>query len=841
MFEYLWRDLVDWCTSGKKKRQQGSVRRTPRAGWARPRLELLEDRCLLSSNLAISHLSNNDWTQGLTNFNGGMTISGGTAPYSIVSDANLPNGATPVINGNQIDFTGTPTLAKTFSNCTITIKDNTGATASKTFVLVIEPNVNIGNLPETDWTVNRGSFDGAMTIGGGTGTYHLVSSAGLPTGLTAAVSGDTIHFTGTPTGVGTFAGGSVTVADSDGATATQTFAITINPAPTLSDPSVLQWDTGTTGYNGTVTITGGTGPYTITAYGDYPFNPTVGGNTIYFSGSAPPRVYPDAMITITDAAGATATETDPITLNQQATFSALSVNQWTVGSPGFNGNITITDGTEPFTIYDSHSLPPGLTPVVNGDIISFTGTPTAASSFSGGIIKLEDSGGGIYTVAVNINIHPPLTFTTTAVPIATSGTSYSANLQTTGGTGTVSFALTGGSLPAGLTLQSNGHIGGTSSASGTFSFTATATDSTGEHQSDTFNIAISPAISIGNPTQTVWTGSRAGLSSTLAIKGGAGTFTLTSAVGLPSGVTASLSGNTIKITGMPGQLGTFNATVTVRDSAGISASESFTLTINPLPTLSTLATPVWTGGINGYPATITISGGTGPYTIVSSKGLPFSPVIAGNTILLTGNASAGNYSKGSITIRDLAGATVTENVGTIIINPAPTISHMSNNNWTEGAAGFNGVMTITGGTGPFTVLTSKNVPLGLTPIIVNNTIAFTGTPEVAETVSDCSVTIEDAAGYTLSRTFLLDIAPPVVITTNFLPPWRAGVDYTTTLQAKGGTGNKTFTLTGGALPPGLKLESNGTITGLAKALGSYTFTITVTDSTGATSSDTYTL
>jgi hypothetical protein len=72
----------------------------------------------------------------------------------------------------------------------------------------------------------------------------------------------------------------------------------------------------------------------------------------------------------------------------------------------------------------------------------------------------------------------PLTITTTTLPGATVGTSYTATLAASGGTGILTWALaTGSSLPVGLNLSAAGVISGTPSASGTSSFTANVTDS----------------------------------------------------------------------------------------------------------------------------------------------------------------------------------------------------------------------------------------------------------------------------------------------------------------------------------------------------------------------------
>ena len=63
------------------------------------------------------------------------------------------------------------------------------------------------------------------------------------------------------------------------------------------------------------------------------------------------------------------------------------------------------------------------------------------------------------------------------LPAASHGTPYAVTLQTAGGTGTPTFAVTAGSLPPGLELDTDtGEISGTPTVVGTSTFTVTATD-----------------------------------------------------------------------------------------------------------------------------------------------------------------------------------------------------------------------------------------------------------------------------------------------------------------------------------------------------------------------------
>ena len=78
----------------------------------------------------------------------------------------------------------------------------------------------------------------------------------------------------------------------------------------------------------------------------------------------------------------------------------------------------------------------------------------------------------------------------------------------------------------------------------------------------------------------------------------------------------------------------------------------------------------------------------------------------------------------------------------------------------------------------------------------------------------------------------------VQILTTSLPPAGQSVPYTTILQASGGMGPYAWALSGGSsLPAGLTLGSGGTITGSASTLGSYVFSVTVTDASTTPETD----
>jgi large repetitive protein len=79
-------------------------------------------------------------------------------------------------------------------------------------------------------------------------------------------------------------------------------------------------------------------------------------------------------------------------------------------------------------------------------------------------------------------------------------------------------------------------------------------------------------------------------------------------------------------------------------------------------------------------------------------------------------------------------------------------------------------------------------------------------------------------------------APPapsaVTITATTLPPTTTGADYSAKLTATGG-GSQAWTPIGGALPSGITLAADGTLSGRPAIAGDYTFTVRVQSSAGA--------
>jgi hypothetical protein len=142
------------------------------------------------------------------------------------------------------------------------------------------------------------------------------------------------------------------------------------------------------------------------------------------------------------------------------------------------------------------------------------------------------------------------------------------------------------------------------------------------------------------------------------------------------------------------------------------------------------------------------------------------------------------------------------------------------------------VLDATGGTPRYAwSVTSGQLPPGmsLSPStgIISGTPTAGGTYSVEVTVSDGSTPAE-----TRVTTITITVAgPPISITTSTLPSAIATVSYSQQMQATGGAGSYTWSISAGKLPAGLTLASStGTIGGTPTAGGTSTFIATVRDS-----------
>jgi type II secretory pathway component GspD/PulD (secretin) len=240
----------------------------------------------------------------------------------------------------------------------------------------------------------------------------------------------------------------------------------------------------------------------------------------------------------------------------------------------------------------------------------------------------------------------PLGIGTTSLPNGVVGTAYSTTLQSAGGTGRVTWSVTAGSLPAGLTLNaSTGAISGAPAAAGTSNFTVTLTDSASPPQFVTKSLSIEidalrPALAIATASLANGVLGQA-YNQTLVTSGGKAPFTWSIVSGaLPTGLALNATG---AITGTPTVFGNFAFTVQVTDSSAtaLTAQKQFSLT--PIAASSTnqegpVAMVVGNFGNSGRPDLAIANKFSNNVSILLSSGSTFDGTFteATNSPIVTG-------------------------------------------------------------------------------------------------------------------------------------------------------------------------------------------------------------
>ncbi len=333
-----------------------------------------------------------------------------------------------------------------------------------------------------------------------------------------------------------------------------------------------------------------------------------------------------------------------------------------------------------------------------------------------------------------------------------------------------------------------------------------------------------------------WDIDQPGYNETVVASGGTSPYTYSVTTGaLPTGL--SLNSTTGLISGTPTVAGTASFTITAKDFAGETIEHGYSITISSTPlALSPSTLPGWDINQPGYNQTISVSGGTSPYTYsVTTGALPTGLTLNSTTGVISGTPTVAGTASFTITAQDFAGETIEHGYAITISSTPLALSPSTLPGWDINQPGYNQTISVSGGTSPYTYsVTTGALPTGLT--LNSTTGVISGTPTVAGTAS-FTITAQDFAGETIEHGYAITISStPLALSPSTLPGWdinQAG--YNQTVVASGGTSPYTYSVTTGALPLGLSLNSTtGVISGTPTVAGTASFTITAQDFAGET-------
>jgi uncharacterized protein with beta-barrel porin domain len=375
----------------------------------------------------------------------------------------------------------------------------------------------------------------------------------------------------------------------DDTTGIFTVSVTITGgSPTISPASgALPGGTMTVPYSRTLTASNGTSPYTFAVTGGaLPAGLNLGPSGVL---SGTPSVAGTASFTVTVTDGASHTGTANYTLN--------IVGPPTVG----NATATVAYGStnNPITLNISGAVATGVavstspshgSTLASGTTITYTPTTGFAGTDSFTYKASNAAGPSTSAATVSITITGPTVIYTPGNPVAgIAGAPYTGTVAgATGGTTPYTYTLDSGTLPANVTLGTDGTLSGTPTVAGTFTFTVKATDSTGGPQhysatSGTLSLVIAaPTITLTPPTIRHGTvGTDYGIVTVAAAESGyTGAFTFTTnPANMPPGLTLASSGT---ISGTPTTSGDYTFTVTATDTNAFFGTKIYTLHIDAI-------------------------------------------------------------------------------------------------------------------------------------------------------------------------------------------------------------------------------------------------------------------
>ncbi|HNW89764.1 MAG TPA: gliding motility-associated C-terminal domain-containing protein [Bacteroidales bacterium] len=528
-------------------------------------------------------------------------------------------------------------------------------------------------------------------------------------------------------------------------------------------------------------------------------------NVVSISGA--PSVTGSFTYTITSTGGCgTVNTTGTITVKPNNTVSAAS----STPTRCINTALTaITHSTTGATgIGTPTGLPAGVSAAWAANTITISGTPTVSGTFN---YSIPLTGGcGTLNATGTITVTPNNTLTLTGGGTQTKCINTAITPSTYSTTGATGATVTG--LPPGVTgnwASNVVNITGEPTVTGTFTYTVTLTGGCGT-VSTTGTITVSPNMTVtaasSAPTLCIGTALTAITHTTTSATG------IGAAIGLPGGVSAVWTSNTITISGTPTASGTFNYTIPLTGGCG-TVTATGTITVNSPPFFSVCPQDITQNTDSGLCAAIVNYNVSITGTPVPAVTYTFSGATTG---IGSGTGSNTSFNKGTTQVILIAtnscgtdtcefSVTINDNEAPIIMCPPDIITCY--NQVTLGNA------TATDNCGWY--LISNNAP-GSFPD-GTTTVTWTAIDSSGNTSScDQTVTISDiTATADGTQKICFDVA-----------------DGTITITATGGTGNYYYSLSGDSA------QTSNVFTGLPS--GSYN--ITVTDSvTGCSATTTFTI
>jgi len=325
----------------------------------------------------------------------------------------------------------------------------------------------------------------------------------------------------------------------------------------------------------------------------------------------------------------------------------------------------------------------------------------------------------------------------------------------------------------------------------------------------------------------------------LVTQGGTGQFAWTVPFGtLPAGIVLDPANGTLGGTA-PNVTATYSFTIQVQDQVTSQvASRPYVLNVQGGIAIITSALPNAYVG-QPYSFQMQSSGGqTMVWSIPAGWALPPGFSISSNGLLTGFGLNTGIFQT-RIQVQEAESQVIATRDYTFYVTQGPLRILESTLPTANQNVPYRATLTPSGGIPPYRW--SFDIPSPQNLSISPTTGVITGTPPNAGTFA-LPVSLRDGTQQIFSQSFVFSVLPAVSITTSALGNGLPGVSYADTVTATGGSLPYRWTVSAGALPPGLSLNAtSGQITGIPSVSGVFPFTVQVIDSLAGTATKNLTI
>ena len=393
------------------------------------------------------------------------------------------------------------------------------------------------------------------------------------------------------------------------------------------------------------------------------------------------------------------------------------------------------------------------------------------------------------------------------------------------GANPITFSLTAGNLPTGLTLNSDGIITGTPTEKGIFDFTVTAENEYGKTSKE-FSIEITGITTDIVLPDAIYKQSYKG--SETVDDTSKNTQWKISEGSLPKGLTLVKKGVEIKLTGKPSEVGEFNFKATgttpkTKTEPAKTVEKSVSLKVlDAEPKISTSSLKA--GTLAKAYSKVTLKASSKCYSLTwSAEGLPDGLTLNATTGLITGTPLAAGDFEVVVTAKNYDGVTAEKTLKLKIKDI--TIKNSSLKNGTVNQK-YSVKMNLSDKPAGSITWSAENLPNGL---YINSAGTITGSPTEYGKFENVKI-IASFSNIERTREYSLTIknAKPKILTSS-LASATEGQYYTVQLLASDPNAEWSWS---GKTPDGLYLSSNGQISGAPTKAGSYSVKITAVNDAG---------